>query len=112
MSWATTPIGYDFHYTLSYNDEDVSEWREMSICFGDGDEKKIVENFVVDIAKELVRSGQTEQVYYHGMILSASPMSSGAFCGEVFAHEGAVCMTDIGGTGLCVAPRPSSSPCR
>ena len=105
MSWATMTVTYDFHYTLSYNGEDVTEWHEMSICFYN-DAKKIIENFVMDIAKELVRSGQTEQVHYHGMILSASPLSSGAFCGEVFAHQGAVCMTDLGNTGLCMAPRP------
>ena len=108
MSWTTTFISYDFHFTLAYGDEAVSEWREVGIRGCDGDPVKFIENSVADLAKEIVKSGKADNVWYHGLVLSESPLSSGAFCGEVFAHEGAVCMTDIGKTGLLVTPRESA----
>lgn len=108
MKLSNNPVSHDVHYTLAYGDQSVSEWREVDVGRYDGFPLPFIENLVAGIAKEMVRSGRVDKVWYHGIVLSESPLSAGAFCGEVFVHEGAVCMTDIGRTGLLVTPGESA----
>ena len=110
MSMTYTPIFHDFHFTLAYGGETHSEWRTVGVRVCDGRAERVIENIVADLASEIVRSGRAETVFYHGMVVDYCP-PSGAFSGEVFAHEGEVCVVGTGGTGLRVESRqPSRRP--